>query len=83
MDAVWASSTVYGISIMTVYDRMLTWLIPQQELTVGLIAPSSPAAKGPELAPLPGAKPGSQPPGATTPTTAPGSVAAASVKRRG
>ena len=50
----WASSTVYGISIMTVYQQMLQWLIPQQELAVGLIAPNSAAAKGPELAPLPG-----------------------------
>jgi hypothetical protein len=50
----WASSTVYGISIMTVYQQMLQWLIPQQELAAGLIAPTAPAVKGPELAPLPG-----------------------------
>ena len=31
---------------MTIYHQMLTWLIPQEELTNGLIAPvSSPAAK--------------------------------------
>ncbi|HMC39534.1 MAG TPA: glucosaminidase domain-containing protein [Acidimicrobiales bacterium] len=78
----WASSTVYGISIMTVYDRMLQWVIPQRELAAGLIAPSSPAARGPELAPLPGAKgaTGAKP---TSPNTAPATttgVAAASVQ---
>jgi hypothetical protein len=85
----WASSTVYGISIMTVYHQMLTWLIPQQEMAVGLIAPSSPAAQGPELAPLPGAPAkaagakgvaASGRPGATTTTTGPPSVAAAGIK---
>lgn len=63
----WASSIVYGISIMTVYDRMLTWAIPQDEVAVGLIAPSGPTAKGPALAPLPGS---------TTTTTAPRAPAA-------
>jgi hypothetical protein len=70
----WATSTVYGISIMTVYQQMLAWLIPQQELSVGLINPSSPAAKGPALAPLPAGKT----PASTT-TTAPG-LSAASLK---
>lgn len=49
----WASSIVYGISIMTIYQQMLSWVIPQDELAVGLINPSTPAAKGPSLAPLP------------------------------
>ena len=76
----WASSTVYGISIMTVYDKMLTWLIPQEEVSVGLIAPTSPDAKGPELAPLPPgakqpAKPGTKP--ASPITVSPGISAAA------
>jgi hypothetical protein len=75
----WASSTVYGISIMTVYNQMLQWLIPQEELSNGLIAPNSVAARGPELAPLPGSppatsgKPASGKPGTTTATTAPSS----------
>ena len=79
----WASSIVYGISIMTVYDKMLTWAIPQDEVTVGLIAPSSPAAKGPSLAPLPGAPkpPATGPTGPTTTTTAPSKVAAAGAKK--
>ena len=65
---VWASSTVYGISIMTVYERMLTWVIPQREVAVGLIAPTAATPQGPELAPLPGAaKPAPTKPAATTP----------------
>jgi hypothetical protein len=71
----WATSTVYGISIMTVYQQMLAWLIPQAELGAVLIAPTNPAAKGPSLAPLPGGKT----PGTTT-TTRPG-VSSASLKR--
>lgn len=54
---VWASSTVYGISIMTIYHQMLSWLIPRRQIAAGLVAGPSPAAQGPELAPLPGAKP--------------------------
>ncbi len=51
----WASSLQYGISIMTIYNQMLTWLIPQRLLAAGLIAAPPPApAKGPTLAPLPG-----------------------------
>lgn len=74
----WASSTVYGISIMTIYNQMLTWAIPQEQVSVGLIAPTTPAAKGPSLAPLPGApaKPGA------SPRTAPSkNVAAAGLKK--
>lgn len=87
----WASSTAYGISIMTVYHGMLSWLIPQEEMAVGLIAPTTPKAQGPELAPLPGApKPGGPPaapakPGAgagSAPTTAPKGVSAASNNKR-
>jgi hypothetical protein len=32
----WASSLVYGISIMTVYDGMLSWVIPQRLQAAGL-----------------------------------------------
>ena len=40
---------------MTIYNQMLTWLIPQRLLAAGLIAAPPPApAKGPTLAPLPG-----------------------------
>jgi hypothetical protein len=85
----WASSTVYGISIMTVYNQMLQWLIPQAELSNGLITPNQVAARGPELAPLPGSPPataGKTGPGqpSTTSTTAPaggGGVSAASTKK--
>lgn len=58
---VWASSTVYGISIMTVYNQMLNWLIPTREVAAGLMggpAGATPAAaQGPQLAPLPGGTP--------------------------
>lgn len=70
----WASSTVYGISIMTVYDKMLTWEIPQEEVSVGLVAPASPAAKGPSLAPLPAAP-------TTTTTTLKPKIAAAGARK--
>lgn len=51
----WASSTAYGISIMTVYQQMLASVIPQRLLAAGLTAPTPPAAttQGPSLAPLP------------------------------
>jgi hypothetical protein len=50
----WASSLAYGISIMTIYHQMLTWVIPQRLVAAGLIAASPPApAKGPTLATLP------------------------------
>jgi hypothetical protein len=86
---VWASSTVYGISIMTVYDKMLTWLIPQLEMSAGLIAPAAAAAKGPELAPLPGApatkaaKPAGGPALAPAPATAPANSQTAAATDRG
>ena len=75
---VWASSTVYGISIMTVYHQMLSWLIPQRQIAAGLVAASSPAAQGPELAPLPGT-PAPAPAAAkpTSPSTAPAGSAPA------
>jgi hypothetical protein len=78
----WASSTVYGISIMTVYHQMLTWLIPQEEMAVGLIPPSDAASRGPELAPLPGGKKPGAKAGATTTTTAPKSIPAAASLHR-
>jgi len=50
----WATSTVYGISIMTIYQQMLAWAIPQHLLAAGLTAPAAPAvAVGPSLAQLP------------------------------
>lgn len=50
----WATSTAYGISIMTVYQQMLAWAIPQHLLAAGLTAPAAPAvAMGPSLAQLP------------------------------
>lgn len=50
----WATSTVYGISIMTVYQQMLAWAIPQHLTAAGLTAPAAPAvALGPSLAQLP------------------------------
>jgi hypothetical protein len=39
----WASSLRYGISIMTVYDQMLTWVIPQRLIAAGLLALPKPA----------------------------------------
>jgi hypothetical protein len=39
----WASSLQYGISIMTVYDQMLSWVIPQRLIAAGLLAPPKPA----------------------------------------
>ena len=74
----WASSLSYGISILTVYHQMLTWVIPYRELQAGLIsslpaAPAAPAgpAKGPTLAPLP-TPPDAAPPVADTVVTAAG-----------
>jgi hypothetical protein len=50
----WATSTVYGISIMTVYQQMLAWAIPQRLTAAGLTAPVAPAVSvGPSLAALP------------------------------
>jgi hypothetical protein len=57
----WASSVVYGISIMTIYNQMLSWVIPHRLQAAGLISVQSTAARGPELAPLPGGKPPSKP----------------------
>jgi Mannosyl-glycoprotein endo-beta-N-acetylglucosaminidase len=43
----WASSLTYGISIMTIYNQMLTWAIPQRLQEAGLISPSPAAASNP------------------------------------
>jgi hypothetical protein len=46
----WASSLVYGISIMTVYHQMLNWAITQRLVAAGLLPPpkaKAPAAKVP------------------------------------
>jgi hypothetical protein len=55
----WASSIEYGISIMTVYQQMLAWVIPQRLQAAGLTAPAPPAAnsRGPSLAVLPQPQP--------------------------
>jgi hypothetical protein len=81
----WASSTVYGISIMTVYNQMLSWYIPRQLAKMGLAKPTSPSSHGPSLAPLPG---GAGPTAAAntnapTTTTVPGGVSAAARPPRG
>lgn len=66
----WASSLTYGISIMTIYDQMLKWVMPERMLSAGLLGPTQTSAdQGPELAPLP---PGpSQPKPAGPANTAP------------
>ena len=55
----WASSTVYGISIMTVYQQMLASVIPSRLQAAGLTAPgpSTAPTQGPSLAPLPNPQP--------------------------
>jgi hypothetical protein len=47
----WASSIVYGISIMTVYNQMLSWVIPERLQQAGLIKPASTPAQHPGRAP--------------------------------
>jgi hypothetical protein len=37
----WATSLTYGISIMTVYNEMLAWIIPQRLTAIGLGPPKS------------------------------------------
>jgi len=39
----WATSPVYGQSIMTVYDSMLKWVIPRREASAGIPTPTPPA----------------------------------------
>ena len=39
----WASSLQYGVSIMTVYQQMLAWVIPQRLIAAALLAPPRPA----------------------------------------
>jgi hypothetical protein len=41
----WASSIIYGISIMTVYNQMLSWVIPQRLQQAGLLNPKPAPAK--------------------------------------
>ena len=42
---VWASSIVYGISILTIYNQMLSWIIPKRLIAAGL--EKAPAAAAP------------------------------------
>jgi hypothetical protein len=67
----WASSLAYGISIMTIYHQMLTWVIPQRLVAAGLLAPTAPAAKGPTLATLPGKSSAAKSSPANKPATKP------------
>ncbi len=80
LSGVWASSTVYGISIMNVYHQMLTWLVPRRMVAAGITAAPGQAAQRPQPAPLPGS--GSDPrapaPSAETGGSKGGSVTAAS-----
>jgi hypothetical protein len=46
----WASSIVYGISIMTVYNQMLSWVIPRRLQQAGLMAPNASPAPHPAKA---------------------------------
>ena len=39
----WATSPVYGQSIMTVYQSMLSWVIPLREQQAGIATPPPPA----------------------------------------
>jgi hypothetical protein len=65
----WASSLTYGISIMTIYDQMLKWAMPERMVTAGLIAPTQTSAdQGPELAPLPPGPPQPKPPASPSAT---------------
>ena len=50
---------LYGISILTVYNQMLTWLIPQRLVAAGILPPARPA----------GAPPASASPAASTPVS--------------
>ena len=74
----WASSTSYGISILTAYQDMLNWVIPERLEAAGLLAAPKPAAltpatgtsTGPASRPAPSAPTTTTPP--SPPTTAPG-----------
>jgi hypothetical protein len=46
----WASSTVYGISILTIYQQMLSWVIPQRLVAAGLARPPKPTTTAPGTA---------------------------------
>jgi hypothetical protein len=81
----WASSTAYGVSILTIYQQMLAWVIPQRLVAAGLVRPPKPIATAPgtashasprsnSLSPSGPASPSSStttPPTTTTPTTVP------------
>jgi hypothetical protein len=62
----WASSTTYGISILTVYQQMLKWLIPQRLVDAGLLRPPKPA---PAARPAAGSSTSGNSPASTTSTT--------------
>jgi hypothetical protein len=62
----WASSTAYGVSILTVYQQMLKWLIPQRLVDAGLVRPPEPA---PAARPPAGSSSASPVPTASTTST--------------
>jgi hypothetical protein len=72
----WASSTAYGIAILTVYQEMLNWLIPQRLVDAGLLAPPKPPKAAPVTSPptakssSPGNNQSPPVPTTTPPTTA-------------
>jgi hypothetical protein len=85
----WASSPVYGISIMTIYHQMLSWVIHERLIAAGLAPAPTPAAAqpataadsgGPQGTAQPSSAGGSTPPqaGAPAPTGAPTSSTIAS-----
>jgi hypothetical protein len=68
----WATDPQYGISILTVYKRILDYAIPEALVQAGLApagsAPALPAiAPTPTTSPLPAALPAEAPPSATPP----------------
>ena len=75
----WASSTSYGISILTVYQDMLNWVIPERLVAAGLLAAPKPAPATPAPTPAKSAGPASPlTPSAPTTATAPGPSTTAS-----
>jgi hypothetical protein len=71
----WASSLIYGISIMTVYHQMLNWAITQRLVAAGLLPPpKAPAAK---VVPAPAGAGAAAQPGSKAVSSAAGKVAPA------
>lgn len=87
----WASNKSYGLEILSLYKRILDWVIPQRLLATGLAAPGSvvPAPPGTEASgpagPAPaGATPAGGTPGGAAPAgAAPAGAAPAGVQAGG